>query len=1402
MQLFATDNDRLAFLLETDASRHLDWLIAQAAELVTEELPEDKRPKYITNYIGSKQKLVDWIWRHTPEEIDSVIDAFSGSGVVAYMYKTKGLRVIANDRLSYSYHAARAIVENSSVRIDQEELDALLADNPKAGTFVRDNFKGIFFAEGVHRVIDTIRANINVLSGYKKDIALFALGKTCMSGKGGFGHFSSSTDYGKRQDTPEEFRERFSDNVARINALIFDNGKECNAYNRDVNDILPEMKADLAYFDPPYATEFSTTNYEKSYHFVEGLMTYWDGKRIVSDSKTHHYETDHKTVTKANAKEFFETFLSNAKHIPNWLISYRDHAYPNEGEMKGIIHASGMESRMKSQQHHYHISSRHSENSQAVERLFVCSRSNGMKQAAGFCPVCSGTQTQAEWDETENEIRYRVREPEGFEPDSFKRKALVGVDGVAIIIGRPKKEYVPDGHDPQAMILQAYRFAKKSESNPDGWTMEKAREWIKEHEPEASKAEIRIEENMQALANSPLSDEMDMLSCQAGLEPVRVTGFMGNKYMMLGWIERQVPKDAKTFLDAFSGGANVAYHMKRKGLKVVANDLLLFPYHVARAVVENSHETLSDEDIEGILAPNPDAGSFIVDNFHGYYYTKKVLAWLDQVWSNIQKLSGYKKDLALAALGNTVKAKSLYGQFHRSRLNLKADADLETEAGSFTENQLTSIPISSMVESFKRYARQLNRLVFDSGQECKAFRGDAVEAVRKFGADLLYLDPPYITEFSNNDYEYSLHFVEGLMNRWADKELLNDNRRSYKSRTHYDRESIRSLIENLASEAHGKYKTVIMSYRDRAFPTESEIKDIFSERFGQVRVKGMEVEYNIVLGREGEGKIGRELLFIASGSKAASRSIASAGASNCHTTIPVEVSLKVKDGLSAEAIDLNPNAGDPQFSFIMCRAGTNRNGDHFTPDELAARYSTAINKKIDLKHSQDLTDIVGGIVNSDFVEDETGGRVECVGELYTKDTPTAALAYKLMKRGIISQVSMECDYETGECSICGKTVSNKNDYCVHLRKYKGGEYQGKPVFEILHGVTFTGLGLLDRKGADENARITQVASQERQTHQSHSGGDRVEDDTKTDEQHEDAAKKNTPDGGAPADDKTRIKELEAENKELKNQVLELQKRIDELEAESKAAANKSRAAKLVEKLEKSGMAFETDEERENEVGRLAELSDDAFAATEAAFDRAAKSRQECPKGADAKDGKGEDKGKANSSQAAAQNRRRCAASRGGRQEIIPRGQAPRRLHDCLSGTSRFPLRELERKENQLAFLNPNHRGLAHGDGYMQGAGSCGQLVKLVGNDLFAVNTDSTAKSFGVLIKDYKAGEMPGIFCMGGVYETDVFEGTINADDDLKVSENGKLTAGVAEGDEVVARAISVSSGTLKFRLLI
>ncbi len=121
----------------------------------------------------------------------------------------------------------------------------------------------------------------------------------------------------------------------------------------------------------------------------------------------------------------------------------------------------------------------------------------------------------------------------------------------------------------------------------------------------------------------------------------------------------------------------------------------------------------------------------------------------------------------------------------------------------------------------------------------------------------------------------------------------------------------------------------------------------------------------------------------------------------------------------------------------------------------------------------------------------------------------------------------------------------------------------------------------------------------------------------------------------------------------------------------------------------------------------------------------------------------------------------------------------------------------------MSFINPCHRGLAYGDGYMQGDGQLGHLVALTGNDLFSVNTDPEIRSFGILIKDYAGGEMPGIYCKGGVYETDVFEGTVNPGDDLKASATGKLTAGKIKGDEhVIAQAVSVQSGVLKFKLLI
>ena len=80
------------------------------------------------------------------------------------------------------------------------------------------------------------------------------------------------------------------------------------------------------------------------------------------------------------------------------------------------------------------------------------------------------------FEETENEIRYRVKEPSAFQEDSFRRKELEGVSGVSIVIAKPKSSDKTE--------VQAYRFDK------DTWTMEKAKEWIAEHKPQANKEEL------------------------------------------------------------------------------------------------------------------------------------------------------------------------------------------------------------------------------------------------------------------------------------------------------------------------------------------------------------------------------------------------------------------------------------------------------------------------------------------------------------------------------------------------------------------------------------------------------------------------------------------------------------------------------------------------------------------------------------------------------------------------------------------------------------------------------------------------------------------------------------------------------------------------------------------------
>jgi hypothetical protein len=81
---------------------------------------------------------------------------------------------------------------------------------------------------------------------------------------------------------------------------------------------------------------------------------------------------------------------------------------------------------------------------------------------------------------TENYVRIRVRDPNLFTDGSFRTIVLSAKDGVHAVIGKLKSD--PSG----ATLIQNYMFDLAK-----GWTMEKAKAWVKDHKDAFSLEEIK-----------------------------------------------------------------------------------------------------------------------------------------------------------------------------------------------------------------------------------------------------------------------------------------------------------------------------------------------------------------------------------------------------------------------------------------------------------------------------------------------------------------------------------------------------------------------------------------------------------------------------------------------------------------------------------------------------------------------------------------------------------------------------------------------------------------------------------------------------------------------------------------------------------------------------------------------
>ena len=100
------------------------------SQLINNITVEEQMAKFpTTRYMGSKSKLIEYIWNASKNfEFDSVLDLFSGSGVVSYMYKSHGKRVVSNDYMTMGSVMTKALIENNTVILPLNEAKELIKD--------------------------------------------------------------------------------------------------------------------------------------------------------------------------------------------------------------------------------------------------------------------------------------------------------------------------------------------------------------------------------------------------------------------------------------------------------------------------------------------------------------------------------------------------------------------------------------------------------------------------------------------------------------------------------------------------------------------------------------------------------------------------------------------------------------------------------------------------------------------------------------------------------------------------------------------------------------------------------------------------------------------------------------------------------------------------------------------------------------------------------------------------------------------------------------------------------------------------------------------------------------------------------------------------------------------------
>ena len=330
------------------------------------------------------------------------------------------------------------------------------------------------------------------------------------------------------------------------------------------------------------------------------------------------------------------------------------------------------------------------------------------------------------------------------------------------------------------------------------------------------------------------------------------TRWMGSKSKLLPHIQNISNRfEYDTAMDLFSGSGIVGYLFKSLGKEVVSNDYMALSATYTKAMIENNKVTLSNEKASALLIPSgKKVDSFVKDTFQGLYYTDEENELIDIIRNNIKtKLNNqYEKAIAMSALIRACVKKRPRGIF--------------TYVGDRYNDGRKDLQIS-LGDHFLKAVKEINNCVFDNGKINTSRKGDAM-TIRKH-ADLIYIDPPYFSPLSDNEYVRRYHFVEGLACYWKDLEIQ-EHTKTKKFKNYPTPFSTQKGAYDAFDKLFKKFKDsiLIVSYSSNSLPTMDEMVGLLSKYKKNVEVQKVDYKYSFGTQKQNaKGNNVQEFLFIA-----------------------------------------------------------------------------------------------------------------------------------------------------------------------------------------------------------------------------------------------------------------------------------------------------------------------------------------------------------------------------------------------------------------------------------------------------------------------------------------------------------------------------------------------------------